>query len=138
MATVYVQRNGGGVVVGVYGRPQAGVAEEALADDSADVLAYFAGPDDATRLANARAAAKALLAASRNDLPTALRAVALAAGDGDNVLRDWITQFKAAVAAATSLANLQTRVAALPNLGQLTPANVKAAVANRCDSSDAD
>lgn len=47
--------------------------------------------------------------------PIAVKAAFLATLDELNLLRDWITAFKAAVAAATSLANLQTRVAALPN-----------------------
>ncbi len=47
------------------------------------------------------------------DIPT--KAILLTLLDELNNLRDWITAFKAATAAATSLANLQTRVAALPN-----------------------
>jgi hypothetical protein len=43
------------------------------------------------------------------------RAAISVAIDEINVLRDWITAFKAAVAAATNLANLQSRIAALPD-----------------------
>lgn len=137
MSVVYVQR-AGGVVVGVYSVLQPGIAEEALASDHADVLAYLLGPADADLLAAARLAAKQLLMLSRADLPTALRALALTAMDGDNILRQWITDFKAQVALATTLQNLQARVAALSNLPQLTAANVKSAVANRVDTPEAD
>ena len=50
----------------------------------------------------------------------AYRAVAAIMVDEINSLRDWITIFKAAVAAATSLADLKTRVAALPDLPDRT------------------
>jgi hypothetical protein len=66
------------------------------------------------------------------------RAIVLVAIDEINLLREWITSFKAAVAAATSLANLQTRVAALPDLPDRTPAQAKAAVTNKIDSGNAD
>jgi hypothetical protein len=68
----------------------------------------------------------------------ALRAVVLTALDEVNVLRDWVTQFKAATAAATSLANFQTRVAALPNLPQRTAAQAKSALLARINTADAD
>ena len=57
-----------------------------------------------------------------------VRAVALADIDGQNILRDWLTSFVAAVAAATSLADLKTRVAALPALPDITPTQAKAAI----------
>lgn len=137
MATVYVQRSGG-LVTGVYVLPQPGLAEEAISDAHPDVLAYLAGPPSAQLLADARAAAKALLLLSNYDLPTALRAVALAAGDGDNMIRQWVTDFKAAAAASTSLADFKTRVAALSNLPQITAQNAKNAVRDRIDTSDSD
>lgn len=43
--TVFVERQGG-AVVGVYANLQPGRAEEALADDHADVLAFFNPPPD--------------------------------------------------------------------------------------------
>lgn len=66
------------------------------------------------------------------------RSIALTAMDEINLLRDWITQFKLAVANAGTLAALKTNVAALPNLPQRTPAQVKAAVINRMDTTDSD
>lgn len=48
--------------------------------------------------------------------------------DEINALRQWDMDFKAAVAASTSLANLQSRVAALPNLPQRTIEQLKNAM----------
>lgn len=65
--------------------------------------------------------AKLIFADSNPDMQIvalAIRAFAVRALASDNTLRDLWTQFKAATAAATSLANLQTRVAALPNMPQ--------------------
>lgn len=67
-----------------------------------------------------------------------LRSVLLVAVDEINNLRQWLTSFKAAVAAATTLADLKTRVAALPNTPDRTPAQAKAAILNKMGSGDAD
>ncbi len=64
----------------------------------------------------------------------AFRAIAALAIDEINTLREWIVSFQAAVAAATSLANLQTRVAALPNLPDRTLAQAKTAFINKVNS----
>ncbi len=64
----------------------------------------------------------------------AYRAIAALAIDEINTLREWIVSFQAAVAAATSLANLQTRVAALPNLPDRTLAQAKAAFIAKVNS----
>ena len=59
--------------------------------------------------------------ASRDDVmakfgPKQQEAFGLAAHKENNALRSWITDFKAAVAAASSLIDLQTRIAGLPNM----------------------
>ncbi len=64
----------------------------------------------------------------------AYRAIAALAIDEINTLREWIVSFQAAVAAASSLANLQTRVAALPSLPDRTLAQAKAAFINKVNS----
>lgn len=51
--------------------------------------------------------------------------------DEINSLRGWITSFKAAVAAATNLANLQTRVAALATMPDRTNTQARSAVVNK-------
>lgn len=62
-----------------------------------------------------------------------LRAVALVARDEINVLRQWIMAFKAEVAAATSLANFQARIATLPNTPDRTVDQMRTAIRNRVD-----
>ncbi len=64
----------------------------------------------------------------------AYRTVAAIMVDEINILREWIVSFQAAVAAATSLANLQTRVAALPNLPDRTLAQARSAFIARVNS----
>ncbi len=64
----------------------------------------------------------------------AYRAVVAVAVDEINTLREWIVAFKAATAAATSLANLQTRVAALPDLPDRTLSQAKSAFIAKVNS----
>ncbi len=64
----------------------------------------------------------------------AYRAIAALAVDEINTLREWIVSFQAAVAASSSLANLQTRVAALPNLPDRTLAQAKTAFIAKVNS----
>ena len=56
--------------------------------------------------------------------------------DEFNHVRSWITDFKVEVAAATSLADLKSRVAALPNLPDRTLAQLKTAMTNRISKND--
>lgn len=67
-----------------------------------------------------------------------LRAVAGVATDEINLLRGWIVSFKAAVAASTTLADLKTRVAALPNMPDRTLAQFRTAVSGKIDSGAVD
>lgn len=53
-----------------------------------------------------------------------------------NILRGWTLDFKAEVAAATSLADLQTRVAGLPDLADRTLAQLRTAINNRISEND--
>lgn len=53
-----------------------------------------------------------------------------------NILRAWVMSFKAAVAAATSLSNLQTRVAALDNLNPRTKQQVITAIKTDVDAQE--
>lgn len=66
------------------------------------------------------------------------RAIVLVAIDEINLLRQWITSFKAAVAASSSLADLKSRVAALANVPDRTVAQAKAAVTNKISAGAAD
>lgn len=67
-----------------------------------------------------------------------LRAVMLVLLDEVNALRGWLASFKAAVAASTSLADLKTRVAALPNTPDRTATQARNAVLARIDDGSAD
>ena len=66
------------------------------------------------------------------------RAAALALLDEINALRGWITSLKSAVAAATTLADMKTRVAALASMPDRTAAQVRTAITGKIDSGAAD
>jgi hypothetical protein len=63
-----------------------------------------------------------------DQMPIFEKAIVLTLIDELNLLREWIVAFKAQTAAATSLANLQTRVAALPDMPDRTVPQAIAAV----------
>jgi hypothetical protein len=65
-----------------------------------------------------------------------IRALAVTTLGEVNDLRQWIAAFKVQVAAATSLANLQTRVAALPAMPDRTKAQLIAAIKNKIDANE--
>lgn len=75
---------------------------------------------------------------SPDGLGKILRAVVILTVDELNILRQWVMSFKAAVAAATSLADLKTRVAALPNLNDRTNAQARNAIEDHVDNGNAD
>jgi hypothetical protein len=105
----------------------------ATAQQRSDAQAVVSGFDwtpaaQATRTTSVeRANATALITSGTADRDKALRATAAVAIDEINLVREWIVSFKAAVAASTNLANLQTRVAALPDLPDRTLAQAKTA-----------
>ena len=103
---------------------------------NAEELAAQAAAEEANRLAwEAEAAAQAeALKALESELDNSeriTRALALTILDELNRITTRIRTFDAAVAAATSLANLQTRVAALSSIPDRTVAQLKAAVKER-------
>ena len=67
-----------------------------------------------------------------------LQAITSVIVDELNTLRQWEMSFKTEVAAATSLANLQTRVAGLPNLPDRTLAQAVTAVRAKINAGDVD
>lgn len=75
-----------------------------------------------------RLAAKGIIGAASDNLSLVLRATAALLVDELNALRQWNTGLAAAVAAATSLADLKARVALLPALPNRTLAQAVAAV----------
>lgn len=56
--------------------------------------------------------------------------------DEVNILRGWTVDYKAAVAAASNLAQLKASVAALPTLGDRTLLQLKTAMLNRINEDD--
>lgn len=67
-----------------------------------------------------------------------VKAVLLTAIDEINLLREWITNFEAATAAATSLTDFKTRVAALPAMPDRTVQQAKTAIVNKINSGVSD
>ena len=128
----------GGVqrVMGVGAIPLAGDAQAYL-DARADALFARAATEGTAYDAAAATAdlddAKRLY--DRLDLHArALRSVVLVSLDEINTLRSWITSFKVEVAAASSLADLKTRVAGLPNTPARTAAQARTALRNHLDA----
>ncbi len=66
--------------------------------------------------------------------PFQIEAFALAAHNENNNLRSWVTDFKVAVAAATSLSDLQSRIAGLPNMPERTTQQLLDAVDTDIDN----
>ena len=66
------------------------------------------------------------------------RGTLLVAVDEINLLRQWLVAFKAEVAAATSLADLKTRVATLPNMPDRTVAQARNAIHAKIDAGEVD
>jgi hypothetical protein len=97
----------------------------------ADAAAAAQSAADVAAAQAAAAAAVLELEAQLDNAQRITKGLALTLLDEVNLLRDWITSFKAATAAATSLANLQTRVAALANVPERTAAQLKTAVYNK-------
>lgn len=81
--------------------------------------------------ATALNAARDSNAARMDDLEDVLRATTLAGNVGLNQTNARINSMLDAIDAATTLANLKTAVAAIANLPQRTPADVKTAVRNQ-------
>lgn len=119
-----------------------GLSGEYLPKDSATspqlsaadaVLAAFdwsQSAEDSWLNANARAFGQASLDDDRTALYKVLRAEASVLVDEINTLRQWIVAFKVQVAAATTLADLKTRVASLPNMPDRTLEQAKTAIKN--------
>ncbi len=111
----------GGIVVAMTAQEQAAVdaaiTAQALSDERSGALADFASTDDEGAI---------------------LRAMGAVLMDEVNTIREWFVSFQAATAAATSLANLQTRIAALPNMPDRTMAQFKTAITTKINSGSVD
>lgn len=91
----------------------------------------------AAAVAEFRGGGKAVLD-TQTDMSVLIRAFADITKDELNALRQWLTDFKGDVAAATSLADLKTRVAANPSLPDRDLGQLRTAIKNRIDSGSVD
>ena len=121
------------IVESRYWKHSAGLIEEyTQAEKDAQDAAEAAALD-----ANVRAGAKQQLVGFSSN-PVLLRALADVIKDEINVLRgNWVS-YQAEVAAATNLANLQTRVAAMPSLPDRNLTQLRNAIDARVDDGTID
>lgn len=102
-----------------------------------DITAALAAETAAVQTSNRAAAAANIQGVSAPEY-VLMRAVVLATVSELNLLREWLVSFQAAAAAATSLANLQTRIAALPAMPDRNNAQVITAIVANINSGAAD
>ncbi len=111
------------------------VVDATYSQEELAAQAAQAAEDEAARQAAESAAAAAAVAAMQaweqdlDQYETRQRAIVAVMVEEVNHLRGWIEAFKAAVAEATSLADLKTRTAALAAMPDRTGAQAKAAIA---------
>lgn len=95
-------------------------------------------PTPTEKLAFERSQAVGIIQADPQAFSKAQRAAALVTMEELNLLRQWIEAFKAAVAAATTLADLKSRVAALSAMPDRTATQIKGAIQNKINAGAAD
>lgn len=101
---------------------------QAAAQPTIDAFDWSAAAHAAWVNSGARTTAQAAIDTDASSLLKIARAEAAVLVDEINTLRQWIESFKAATAAATSLADLKTRVAALASMPDRTLAQAKTAI----------
>lgn len=109
-------------------------------EEAAQEAEWAANPPLTTQqmLEALRTRAAARLSQQEAETEMLIRAVVLTTLDEVNVLRSWLASFKTEVAAASSLADLKTRVAGLPGMGPRTAQQVRTAIGNKIEAGDAD
>lgn len=131
-------------VEGLTGSPvlvfQAAATTQQRADAQAMAAAFdwSAATDKTWRDARQRARDAVILELVGSSNERVLRALLLTLIDELNSLRSWLRSFKTETAAATNLANFQTRVAALPNLPDRTARQARTSIAAKITAGDAD
>lgn len=105
----------------------------ALRNATAEEIAGFPALEAADEMAKTKTTVKLFLDdGDRRNLLS--RAIAELIVDELNIIRGWTVSFKAEVAAATTLADLKTRVATLSSLSDRTKAQVLTAIKNKVDA----
>lgn len=132
-------RDGGVAITGVNSN---GLVSPSSLQPTAQPIINAFDDSDAAQAAyenlKSRTVADNLIDLDKTALLKIARAEAAVLIDEINLLREWIVSFKAATAAATSLANLQSRVAALPDMPDRTFAQAKTAIKAKIDGGTVD
>lgn len=118
-------------------RDEATTEQRAAAQAALAAFDWSQAAHDAWILAKRKAAATAAINASMDESIVVARAVTLATLDEINALRAWITAFKAAVAASSSLADLKTRVAATSSMPARTKQQLRTVIATAINNGSA-
>jgi len=114
------------------------ISPASLQTQAQPIIDAFVANQTAAQNLQARADAIDRLDNDKTDLLKLQRAEAGIAIDEINAIREWNMSLKAAVAAATNLANLQTRVAALPDMPDRTLAQAITALKNKINGGTVD
>ena len=131
-------------ILGVPGAPvivfQASATQQqrTAAQTLVDSFDWSAAIDRAWRAAKQKGLDARFVDASSVTEARALRALVLVLIDELNDLQQWIAAFKSQTAAATNLANFQSRVAGLPAMADRTAAQARIAIRNKINAGDAD
>lgn len=100
---------------------------------AADVTARVDGSDG---IPSTKQSAKNRIETDLNEFGRLERAIVVTALNEINNLRQWIASFRAEVAAATSLADLKTRVAGLPNMPDRTKTQLISTIKDKIDGDE--
>jgi hypothetical protein len=113
-------------------------SQQAVAQPTIDAFDWSDVAQAAWQNLQNRTTAKATVDTGIDADAKALRAIVAMLLDEVNDLRAWIVSFKVETAAATNLANFQTRVATLPGMPARTVAQAKTAILNKIDGGTVD
>jgi hypothetical protein len=130
----YLRYTNGAIVALTAAQRSAQDAQEAADAAAAAAAAYIAATNAAANQAAINSSNAVLWAEMASDLEQAIaieKGVAFCTMDQLNLLRAWIVDFKSAVSNSVTLANFQTRVAALPSYTPITTNGLRTAVRSR-------
>lgn len=108
--------------------------QQAAAQATINAFPWTQAAQDAWEAAAAKVSAKAYVDTDIAPIGRVVRGIVTLTADEINLIRDWITAFKAATAGAGTLAAFKTAVAALDNMPTRTNTQVKNAVKDAIDA----
>ncbi|SRR6266545_6597808 len=145
MALIHVARLHQAIIAGdvaIVGVDANGIVSPSNLQTAAQSIIDAFDDSDAAQLSfentQARAEAGNAIDNNKDEEHKLIRAIAAVIIDELNVLREWDVSFKVEVAAATSLADLKTRVATLPDLSDRTLAQAVTAIKNKINAGTVD